>query len=439
MIFFTAIEGFIFLFAFSVLSHRKGFIINNPVKVLLFVFMYTLYTYWLTLFLPNGFQTVPVILLTCLLLNYIFSGTLFKSAIKTFIILILIAVIESATSIPGMLILNKSLSYLTENKLSVLVFSTISKLLELGSIFIIYKYDIHISWLDDRSTNKFRYRQILVIISSVLAIMLGINMFIFDRPSSLFMYNIFSSIFYISIVIGMLFAFREGTKLEIVQYANEMTKENIQQLIEFNEMVAKERHEYKNHLNTIYGLCTLNKQDLSEKVRHYIDNYANNSHTRTLGISSGNDFVDAVINVKYNNALRKGIEVNVEFEHPLSAASIDEDVAVTIISNIIENAFESLEKHEREHKFVHLDTYIEADNYYISISNNGPMISDSDKKKIFKAGYSTKENPSNTRGFGLSIVLAEVSRCGGSISINSTEDVTEFLLTFKVKAQKAVV
>ncbi len=439
VIFFTAIEGFIFLFAFAVLSYRIDFIKIKPFRVLTFVFMYTIYTYWLTLFLPKGFQTAPIIFISCLLLNYFFNGTFVKSSIKIFFILILIALVEFTTSFVFMLVLNKTFTDLADNNTIAFICSTISKLAELALIFAIHKLNINISWLNEVKNNHSKYKQILVIISTVLAIMIGINLYIFEEPDNLYLYNLFSSIIYIVLVISIVSAFREGTKLEIVQYANEMKKENVQQLIEFNEMVAKERHEYKNHLNTIYGLCTLNKQDLSEKIRHYIDNYANNSQTRTLGISSGNDFVDAVINVKYNNALRKGIEVNVEFEHPLSDASIDEDVAVTIISNIIENAFESLEHDENDYKFVHLDTYIQADNYYISISNNGPMISDSDKKKIFKAGYSTKENPSNTRGFGLSIVLAEVNRCGGSISINSTQDVTEFLLTFKVKSQKAVV
>lgn len=439
VIIFTAIEGFIMLFAFSVISNRRDFISSYPFKVIAFVFMYTIYTYWLTLFLPSGFQTVPITFLTWLLLNYIFNGTLFKSAIKTFFILILIAVIELATSMVTMLILNKSLNDIIDNNLYLFICSFISKVLEFTSIYLISKLDINISWLNDRNPNHSKYRQILIIISTVLAIMVGINLYIYEKPANLYMYNIFSSMVYISIVIAMLFAFREGTKLEIVQYANEMRKENIQQLIEFNEMVAKERHEYKNHLNTIYGLCTLNKQDLNEKIKHYIDNYANNCQTRNLGISSGNDFVDAIINVKYNNALRKGIEVNVEFEQPLSDANIDEDAAVTIISNIIENAFESLENHTRDDKFVHLDTYIESDNYFISITNNGPMISDSDKKKIFKAGYSTKENPSNTRGYGLSIVQGEIIRFGGSLSINSNEDVTEFLLKLKVKTQKAAI
>ena len=218
-----------------------------------------------------------------------------------------------------------------------------------------------------------------------------------------------------------------------------MQKENIQQLIDFNEMVAKERHEYKNHLNTIFGLCTLDKPDTNERIKHYINNYANNSSTKNISIDSGNDLVDAVINVKYNNGLRKGIELKADFEAPLPSADIQEDVAVTILSNIIENAFEAMNNIIKDNKFVFLRTYVQNDLYFISISNNGPMISEVDKIKIFNAGYSTKDNPSKARGFGLSIVQNEINRCNGSIEINSTPELTEFLVSFDLKQVQAAV
>jgi sensor histidine kinase regulating citrate/malate metabolism len=295
------------------------------------------------------------------------------------------------------------------------------------------------SWLNDTSPRPSKFSHLLIVITSVLFIMVSISIYISNRVETIFNYYIFSFVIYVVLIIVVYLAFREGTRLEIIEFASELKKENIQQLIEFNEMVAKERHEYKNHLNTIYGLCTLNKPDLGDKIKQYINNYANNSDTRNIVIDSGNDFVDAIINVKYNNALRKGVDILVDFDIPLSAAKIDENAAVTIISNIIENAFESLNTVEKEKKYINVQTYIENNTYFISISNNGPIITESDKKKIFNAGYSTKDNTAKKRGFGLSIVLAEIENCGGCININSTEEVTEFLISLKVNEQQAVV
>jgi len=178
---------------------------------------------------------------------------------------------------------------------------------------------------------------------------------------------------------------------------------------------------------------------MSDRIKQYINNYANNSLTQNIIIESGNDFVDAIINVKYNNALRKGIEVRVDFEQPLSVARINEDIAVTIISNVIDNAFESIIMVQQEKKYISLETYIENNIYFISISNNGPMISETDKKKIYNAGFSTKDNSAKNRGYGLSIVQTEINRCGGNIFINSSEEVTEFLISLQINEHKAVV
>lgn len=435
-IFFTAIEGLIFVLAFAILSNRKGFIFKSYIRVLIFVFIYTVYTYWITLFLPSGLHTILIVFLTSVTLNYTFSGTLFKSLIKTFSIIIGMSVTETLIALLFMFIRDLPMSDLLQNDLYVFLCSIIAKVIEITAIFILYNRDLNIAWLNDSNPYQSKYKQILIIISTVLFFMVGTNIYISGNSQNLFTYNIFSFVIYIVLIISMLFAFREGSKLEIIQFASELKKENIQQLIQFNEMVAKERHEYKNHLNTIFGLCTLNKPDLSDKVKQYINNYANNSLTQNISISSGNDFVDAIINVKYNNALRKGIEVLVDFEEPLSNARINEDIAVTIISNIIENAYESIVLVEQEKKYIRLETYIQNSNYYISIANNGPMISEADKKKIFNAGFSSKDNTSKTRGFGLSIVQAELTSCGGDISINSTEAETEFLISLKVNDQK---
>lgn len=425
--------------AFAILSYRKGFIFKNYIKVLNFVFIYTIYTYWITLFLPTGLHTILIVLLTSITLNYTFLGTLFKSLIKTFSIIIGMSIIEILIALLFMFIKVGTISEILQNDLYVLICSIIAKSIEIIVLIIIYKRDLNISWLNDSNPYQSKYKQILIIISTVLFFIISTNIYISNVSKNLYIFNIFSFIIYVILITAVVMAFREGSKLEMIQFASELKKENIQQLVKYNEMVGKERHEFKNHLNTIYGLCTLNKPDLSSKIKQYINNYSNNSETSNINVNSGNDFVDAIVNVKYNNGLRKGIDVLAEFEAPLSIANIDENIVVTIISNIIENAFEAMINLEKDNKFVKLQTYIIKNTYYISIKNNGPIIFESDIKKIFNVGYSTKNNPSKTRGFGLSIVKSEISQCGGDISINSTEEVTEFLITVAVNKQKVVV
>lgn len=436
---FTVIEAFIIICSFALLSGFKDNILKNRIKYISFIIIYTIYTYWITLFIPAGFHTVIILILTAAALNYLFNGKIYKSLIKVFLILTYVTIIEIIVAIFALLITNIPMNELLNNDFYVLICSIISKLIEFFGLFVFYKNSINFAWLNDSNPYQSKYKQILVIISTVLVFFVFVNIFLSGQPQKAYLFNLFSFIIYLVLMVAMFSAFREGSKLELLQYANEMQKESIRQLIDFNEMVAKERHEYKNHLNTIYGLCTLNKSDSIDRIKHYINNFANNSSTKNISINSGNDFVDAIINVKYNNAFRKGIEIRADFEEPLSSAGLEEDMAVTIISNIIENAFEAMNSIEKENKFVHLQTYIQGERYVISISNNGPIIPESDRNKIFNAGYSTKDNPSKTRGFGLSIVQNELARCNGDIKINSTEELTEFLISCTAKTQPAVV
>ncbi len=431
----TVIEGFIFVISFYLLSGQRKFIKKNYIRIFSFVSIYTIYTYWISKFLPSGLHSLLIASLTCFILNYLLNGTLFKSVVKVLIIFLGMAIIESLIGLACMSVLGKPMSVLINNELILSVLGIIAKLIEGTIVFILYRSHNGLSWLKDGNPYQSRYKQTLIMIFAVLFFLVGTNIYISKDPQNLFLYNIFTFVIYIILIIAMLTAFREGSKLEILQYANELKKENVYQLIAFNEMVAKERHEYKNHLNTIYGLCTLNRPDLSQKVKQYINNYANNSEAINVNVCSGNDFVDAIISVKCNNALKKDIEILVDFEEPLSSAVIDEDTAVTVISNIIDNAFESIIGIDRDNKFIRLEAYIENHNYYLSISNNGPMIPESNIKKIFNSGFSTKDNASKKRGFGLSIVQAQIEKCGGSIHIASNEEITEFLITLQLSNQ----
>ncbi len=432
---FTALEGLIFIVAFVSLSDCREYLSKHHKTVIFFIVAYTVYTYLMSNIFPNGLQTLPIAVLTIIILNYMFNSSLVKTLVKYFFYLMAMSLIELFIVVFAVIVLRMSVDYIINNEHSIFICSIIAKVIESAAAIILFKSNMSINFFTDKDSHNSKSRQVIILISSVLFLLVSLNIYITSNPDKLLIFNIFSFIVYAVLIIAVVFVFREVSRLELVEFASELEKENVKQLIKFNEMVAKERHEYKNHLNTIYGLCTLNKPDLNEKIKSYINNYANNKETRNIVIDSGNDYVDAIINVKYNNAIQKGVDVIVDFDTPLSFANIAEDVAVTIFSNIIENAFESISSIEKEKKFIKVQTYVDKNTYYISISNNGPMISEADRKKIFTAGFSTKDNSTKKRGFGLSIVLSAIEQSGGSITINSTEDVTEFLVSLKVKSE----
>ena len=106
-----------------------------------------------------------------------------------------------------------------------------------------------------------------------------------------------------------------------------------------------------------------------------------------------------------------------------------------IISNIIDNAFDSFTASEKKNnKAISLCTYIDNDEYIISIANNGPKIPENIISKIFENGFSTKKQKTE-RGFGLYIVKSIVKKYDGSIQVFSSDDETQFIIKFPLKGE----
>jgi sensor histidine kinase regulating citrate/malate metabolism len=151
--------------------------------------------------------------------------------------------------------------------------------------------------------------------------------------------------------------------------------------------------------------------------------------------NTGNDYIDGLLAVKSNFAYENNINLEVDFEAPLTYISINDNDLISIISNIIDNAFEAVcKKSIKEGRVVSVCGYVEDEIYHLSISNNGNMIPKENLNKIFENGFSTKKNNIGDHGLGLYIVRQLVSKNDGKITVSSNEEETEFLVKFKVRS-----
>ena len=432
---FILIEGFIFLFAYSIISERKKFIFQNKIKTVAFIILYIAFTYWATKFIPLGVHTVVISIFSVLVFTFLFWDSILKAILKFSLILVTMSIIEIIPSLLLLAITQRPMQELVNDKTYTIVMSCCVKAAEILVICLLYRKNIKLGWLNSSRREQSKYRQWIISISLCLLFVVVLNAFVSYNKGQIFIYNIFIFTVYIVMIAAFVAALREGTKLEVMKYANEMIKEHLAQIKEFNDVIAKERHEYKNHLNTIYGLCSLNKENMSEKIKNYINSYANNCEELYLRCESGNDFVDAILNVKYNLAKKQGIELVTEFSEKLNMADINENIIATIIANITQNALEALYKVQKANKQVNLRTLLIGQAFYIYISNNGPQIPPNIKNKIFELGYSTNINSNKERGFGLSIVKAHIESAGGAIKVESSEEKTEFIISMPLKQQ----
>ena len=103
------------------------------------------------------------------------------------------------------------------------------------------------------------------------------------------------------------------------------------------------------------------------------------------------------------------------------------ETLVTVIGNLIENAFESINAKGGNQKELLFGIYSKPDGVLITVDDTGEGIAD--KEKIFENGFSTK---GQGRGTGLYQVKSMVEALGGSIDLESQIGVgTSFSVSFR--------
>lgn len=196
-------------------------------------------------------------------------------------------------------------------------------------------------------------------------------------------------------------------------------------LEEYFEKMRADSHEYKNHLNAIYGVLQVGDYNqIKDLVKGYIQNVSNEDHLIELS-KINNQLIRALIYSKISYATSIGINFKYYIKSSLKDINVSDSELVIIISNLLNNAIEA--SSESDDKYVELTLSKKNNKYDIMIKNsvnNGYFINVSE---MFNYGYSSK---GDERGVGLYNVRNIVQNNGGEILIDIDEDI--FTIEIKI-------
>ncbi|WP_036824266.1 sensor histidine kinase, partial [Photobacterium sanctipauli] len=114
---------------------------------------------------------------------------------------------------------------------------------------------------------------------------------------------------------------------------------------------------------------------------------------------------------------------------PTITASTTELVQVWV--NIIKNACDAMEQTDEPQ--IEIITRHSKNRLLITISNNGPMIDEATRRKVFQPNFTTKKGGlSFGLGLGLSIVQRIVHSYGGTIALKSDPERTKFRIKLPI-------
>ena len=191
-------------------------------------------------------------------------------------------------------------------------------------------------------------------------------------------------------------------------------------------------HDFTNKLHVILGLIQM---EMYDQATSYIENITmvqrasiskimnSISEPALAALLIGKTARAAELNVKFT--LRDGSHFSNTDMH------IPTEVLITVIGNLIENAFESMnakEPNPSNPNELIIGLFSKEDSILITVDDTGLGISEENKQRIFENGFSTK---GENRGTGLYQVKTMVENLGGLITVDSQENVgTSFFVYF---------
>jgi len=202
----------------------------------------------------------------------------------------------------------------------------------------------------------------------------------------------------------------------------EIQEEKLKTLNDFNNYVRAQRHDYLNHIQTIYGLLQIGH---TEAASEYLTEIVSEERFSSQIMFLKKPGVNALLQRKTIQARNKEIafELNIQTDLTYLRASVYD--LNRILGNLIDNAFEAVAPLPPDQRQVKLEIYDDELYYGIRVTNTSPKINQKFIQTMFDPGFTTK---GEGRGMGLFIVKNIVNLNDGKIMVSSPPITFEILL-----------
>jgi len=211
-------------------------------------------------------------------------------------------------------------------------------------------------------------------------------------------------------VVGAVITLRDHTELDSL--SGELDRAQ-----GFSDALRAQAHESANRLHTVISLIELGETDHALTFAVGELETAQALADRVLeGV--GNRAVAALLLAKSAQAAERGIELTIGAGSVLPEHLAPDYELVTILGNLIDNAFDVLTAQPSERaRSVEVAGALADGGVRITVTDNGPGLTVEQAGSVFTRGWSTKtaRGPAGDRGLGLALVAQAVNRCGGTV------------------------
>lgn len=180
------------------------------------------------------------------------------------------------------------------------------------------------------------------------------------------------------------------------------------------EQAKSAKHDMKFHLATIRDFIENNK---ANEATGYLNCLIGHMGKKEIYSETGNIVFDSIINFKLNNAKIEGFKPEIRLLIPLSL-NIEVADIVTILGNLLDNAFNALTNINTPDKMLKLDIEFRKGSLFIKVDNSFDGVVKYDAGKDGDTSHIITRKDSNNHGYGLKNIRKSAEKYNGHIDIS---------------------
>lgn len=243
-------------------------------------------------------------------------------------------------------------------------------------------------------------------------------------------YDILGAAAYVCIIGMILFLFyvrrvnEQGKRLfKTQQVLNEMQKDYYQALLEKERETKQYRHDMNSHLMYLYELVRGN-----DKAEKYIQELQGNLvGIKTKCFLTGNDMLDTILNYYLSGYENGSVSVIGKLREPPDISDVDFCI---IISNLIKNAIEDIEREDLEEKYIRVSMKPGKNHVLIEIKNASCLCIEKGDLNM-----KTRKRDRKNHGLGLINVRETVKKNGGTFELTGDGKEVTARVTLRIKTE----
>lgn len=255
---------------------------------------------------------------------------------------------------------------------------------------------------------------LLLVITSTSYIVISIltNLVITDSILTLQIAIIFSVFFIVISIIATIISIAISSKhqnkkreMDLMAISNSMMVKNYTELKYSQDTIRKQVHDFKNHLQTIYGMMSE-----ESNAKEYVEGLIETSFNQAQLCHSGNDVIDSIINCKMNIAQSNGIDFKfkITLNSDLTISPID---ICAILANQLDNSIEAcLKIDDITNRFINVDIWQKEALVFFKVVNSTNSNPFNSSNKLF-----TTKKDKTLHGLGIKNILETTEKYNGSL------------------------